>query len=134
MFRINLVLAFAALSLMAVGFPGCGKPSPTENQQTPARTGEQHDDHDHAHREDAYAENHAKSDMDKMKEGLAGLAEEDQASAMKQHFCPVSGQMLGTMGEPIKVTVDGQEVWVCCNGCKKDLEAEPEKYLAKPKK
>jgi len=31
----------------------------------------------------------------------------------------------------IAVTVKGQDVWLCCEGCKKDIEANPDEYLAK---
>ncbi|WP_460166783.1 hypothetical protein [Thermostilla marina] len=50
---------------------------------------------------------------------------------MKQHICPVSGEMLGSMGTPIKVDVSGRQVWICCEGCRDSLLAEPDKYLAK---
>ncbi len=50
---------------------------------------------------------------------------------MKQHFCPVTGEMLGVMGPPEKVDVNGESVWICCYGCKDKLLADPEKYLAK---
>tara|TARA_R110002072_G_scaffold303004_1_gene491227 strand:+ start:29088 stop:29306 length:219 start_codon:yes stop_codon:yes gene_type:complete len=69
--------------------------------------------------------------MDKMMETLASFSEEDKASAMKQHFCPVSGEMLGVMGRPEKMEVEGQTVWICCDGCKDKLLADTEKYLAK---
>ena len=68
-----------------------------------------------------------------MTEALAVFSEEDRQSAMKQHFCPVSGEMLGTMGAPEKVDVNGKGVWICCEGCKDRLLDEPEKYLAKLK-
>ncbi len=44
------------------------------------------------------------SDMQKMKAELAKLTSSDAASAAKQHHCPVSGKMLGTMGAPRKLT------------------------------
>lgn len=69
--------------------------------------------------------------MAKMMEGLAELSPEDKESAMKQHICPVSGEMLGSMGTPIKVDVSGRQVWICCEGCRDSLLAEPDKYLAK---
>lgn len=72
-----------------------------------------------------------KTDMEKMEESHADFSEEDRETAMKQHFCPVSGEMLGTMGEPKKIRVNGQTVWICCDGCKDQLLAEPDKYLAK---
>ncbi|GIX05098.1 MAG: hypothetical protein KatS3mg114_0967 [Planctomycetaceae bacterium] len=69
--------------------------------------------------------------MEKMKAELAKLSPEDAASAEKQHLCPVSGEMLGTMGAPIKVDVNGQQVWICCDGCKKALLENPDEHLAK---
>ncbi len=74
------------------------------------------------------------TDMEKMKAELAKLSPEDAASAEKQHICPVSGEMLGTMGPPQKVEVNGQQVWICCDGCKEAIVKDPEKYLAKLKK
>ena len=69
--------------------------------------------------------------MDKMKAELAKLSPEDAESAEKQHICPVSGEMLGTMGAPLKIDVNGQQVWICCEGCKNKLLASPDEYLAK---
>lgn len=74
-----------------------------------------------------------KSAMEKMKAELAKLPPEDAASAEKQHFCPVTGEMLGSMGPPKKVDVKGRQVWICCEGCRKELLANPEKYFAKLK-
>ena len=74
------------------------------------------------------------SDMEKMRAELAKLSAEDAASAEKQHVCPVSGKMLGTMGPPQKIDVNGQQVWICCAGCKDQLLQKPDKYLAKLKK
>ena len=38
------------------------------------------------------------------------------------------------MGAPIKVDVNGQPVFICCEGCKDKLLSKPEEYLAKLKK
>lgn len=66
-----------------------------------------------------------------MKDGLAKLTPEDAAAAERQHTCPVSGEMLGSMGAPLKVHVKDQDVWICCEGCKDQLVAEPDMYLTK---
>ena len=60
----------------------------------------------------------------------------DRAAAEKQAICPVSDEKLGTMGAPYKVTVAGSDgtqhdVYLCCDGCEKDLKSDPDKYLAK---
>jgi Cu(I)/Ag(I) efflux system membrane fusion protein len=71
------------------------------------------------------------SDMDKMRSELQKLSPEDRASAEKQHICPVTGKMLGTMGPPQKVDMRGRQVWICCPGCRDELLNNAEKYLAK---
>ena len=38
--------------------------------------------------------------------------------------------LLGSMGTPIKVDVSGTPVFICCEGCRESLLAEPAKYLA----
>jgi YHS domain-containing protein len=64
-------------------------------------------------------------------ENLAELSPEDRALVAQQKICPVSGETLGSMGKPVKVTVQGRVVFLCCPGCKKEIERNPEKYLAK---
>ncbi|TWT35343.1 Archaeal TRASH domain protein [Posidoniimonas corsicana] len=48
-----------------------------------------------------------------------------------QKLCPVMDEPLDGMGGPYRVNVDGRAVYICCPGCAKKLQAEPEKYLAK---
>ena len=114
--------------LLILGLYGCNSPEsdPVTPPATPASdTAEDHADHDHGDHADA------DSPMAKMMPGLKELSPEDHKSAMAQHMCPVSGEMLGTMGAPEKVDVNGKSVWICCDGCKEKLLADPDKYLAK---
>lgn len=46
-----------------------------------------------------------------------------------QEFCPVTGARLGSMGDPVPVTVGGKVVYVCCAGCVNKLLGDPERYL-----
>jgi hypothetical protein len=62
---------------------------------------------------------------------FASLSEPDRTAALAQKICPVSDEALGSMGTPLKVTVEGREVFLCCEGCKKAIEEDPNKYLAK---
>ncbi|MFA6241942.1 MAG: hypothetical protein WC655_13490 [Candidatus Hydrogenedentales bacterium] len=39
--------------------------------------------------------------------------------------CPVSGQKLGSMGDPVIKVHEGREVRFCCNGCVSKLEKDP---------
>ena len=45
--------------------------------------------------------------------------------------CPVTGEALGSMGEPPAKVIDGRLVKFCCEGCIPAFEKEPEKYHAK---
>jgi len=64
-----------------------------------------------------------------VRESLAKLSPEDRAAAIAQRTCPVTGDLLGEMGTPIKVRVQGRDVFVCCQGCVKKLQKDPQKYL-----
>ncbi|MEX2316000.1 MAG: heavy metal-binding domain-containing protein [Pirellulales bacterium] len=60
---------------------------------------------------------------------LAKLAPDDQRLARMQKTCPVTGLVLGSMNTPVKVTVGGRVVFLCCSGCVAPLRDHPEKYL-----
>ena len=44
--------------------------------------------------------------------------------------CPVSGQELGSMGDPVVAEYDGREVRFCCDGCVSTFEDDQETYWA----
>lgn len=48
-----------------------------------------------------------------------------------QKTCPVTGEELGSMGTPIPVTVKGQTIYVCCQGCAGKVRKDPGASLAK---
>ena len=48
--------------------------------------------------------------------------------------CLVSGEELGSMGDPIVIIHEGQEIKFCCDSCQPKFEKEPAKYLALLKK
>jgi hypothetical protein len=50
------------------------------------------------------------------------------AAIAQQKLCPVTGKLLGSMGQPVSVTVKGQEVFVCCAGCVDAVTADPLKF------
>ena len=57
--------------------------------------------------------------------------EADQAAITQQRVCAVAGSKLGGMGTPIKVTMNGQTLFLCCKGCVGKLEKDPAGYFAK---
>ena len=47
--------------------------------------------------------------------------------------CLVSGEKLGSMGKPVEMVHEGQQIKFCCKSCRPDFEKEPAKYLSKLK-
>ena len=64
-----------------------------------------------------------------MKKLDAAVVEKQKASLTAKK-CPVSGEELGSMGDPINVVISNQTFALCCKGCEKKLRAEPAKFLA----
>lgn len=62
---------------------------------------------------------------------LAKLSPEDKAAAEAQGACPITDLGLGSMGVPVKVTVKGRTVFLCCGGCKSAVEKAPDGVLKK---
>ena len=64
-------------------------------------------------------------------EALAGLSKEDRSLADSQKYCAVMTEsLLGSMGAPLKVEVNGQPVFLCCKGCKAKALRDAEATLA----
>jgi hypothetical protein len=65
-----------------------------------------------------------------IQDNLARLKPADRELAEAQRFCPVLKRRLGEMGPPIKMVIKGQPLFVCCKGCARKAQANPEKTLA----
>lgn len=142
----RLVFLFGTLAVTAAVavFIGCAQeeaPAPPPGEMSgpamemgdePVRGHAEHADHDHG---EHAGHDHGMSDMSEAEreqaEALAKLSPEDRALAEKQKICPVSGERLGSMGKPYKVTVKDREVLLCCQGCEGEIKENPDKYLAK---
>jgi hypothetical protein len=58
------------------------------------------------------------------------LSPEDRAVVDAQEWCAVStDERLGSMGPPLKLDIKGESVFVCCKGCKRKAESDPDKTL-----
>jgi hypothetical protein len=68
-----------------------------------------------------------------VKANLAKLSRADRALAEAQKSCPISGELLGSMGKPFKELIQGQPVLLCCDGCRDDALKLPKKTLEKVK-
>ena len=59
------------------------------------------------------------------------LPEEDRQPAKAQAICPVTGTPLGSMGVPVKITLRGKPVFLCCQGCVGKAKQDPDGTLKK---
>jgi Cu(I)/Ag(I) efflux system membrane fusion protein len=64
---------------------------------------------------------------------LDELSEADRKLALAQRVCPVTGAPLGSMGVPVKMTLRGQTVFLCCQGCVGKAKRSPDEMLKKLK-
>ena len=63
---------------------------------------------------------------------LAKLSKEDRAAAEAQKYCAIQTKgLLGSMGVPIKLDLNGTPVFLCCKGCTGKAKANPKATLAK---
>ena len=105
---------FAALLLLSA--VGCG---PTASHPKPAGTPAA----GNPPSEDARAQ--------EIRQALAQLPEADRKSAQAQRICPITDAPLGSMGKPVKIRVEGQDVFICCGSCEDELKQNFGKYASK---
>jgi hypothetical protein len=132
--RLQMVMVYLVMLGIAAVAIGCGratepqvKPKPEVNkennkQATTATTGKE--------AQTEHADAAIKADS---LSGLAELSVEDRVLAQKQKICPVTGEELGKHGKPIKFSVNGEIIFLCCSGCVDAIKKDPDKYLAKLK-
>jgi hypothetical protein len=63
--------------------------------------------------------------------GLKELDEADRELAKKQKVCPISGESLGSMGKPDKMTVKSRVIFLCCRGCEAEVKKDEDGTLKK---
>lgn len=116
--RLNrAVLLFVACTPLALG---CSRTNTTHVAPLANASHAVHDHGDHAHGADP-----------EIAKALASLSASDRAAAENQKVCPVTDEPLGSMGAPMKVSVQGRDVFICCEGCKEPLTDDPGTFLAK---
>lgn len=65
---------------------------------------------------------------------LAACAATGPTSGAKPYplnTCIVTENELGSMGDPVSINHEGQQVKFCCKPCVKKFQADPQKYLSK---
>ena len=74
------------------------------------------------------------ADQAEVKANLAQLSPEDRALAEKQKYCvEQSDELLGSMGKPIKLTIKGETVFVCCKSCEKHAQETRTRRWPRPR-
>ena len=46
----------------------------------------------------------------------------------EEGVCVVTGNKLGSMGDPVSFQYEGKKYWVCCAPCIKKFKKNPDKY------
>lgn len=87
---------------------------------------------DDASKKDAAKTASVKLEADEIAE-IKKLPAGEQDMALKQAVCPASGEHLGSMGTPIKVSAEGKTFYLCCKNCEKEVKADPKSVVAKLK-
>ncbi len=104
--RRFLITAIVVLALPAAAMVGCG--SKEENPQV------------------------AGNSSQGTKKADASKADNARVTAAKAiDWCIVSGEALGSMGDPVSYTYKDREMKFCCKSCVKQFEANPMAYLAR---
>jgi len=120
MFRRHLVISAGLAIAFTTLIVGCG-----EKPKTPAKAD--------AGKSGAAAKAGASESAEakEIRETLAKLEDTDRKLAEAQGVCPVSDEPLGSMGVPPKMKVKDRDVFICCAGCEKAVEKDPDAILAK---
>jgi hypothetical protein len=113
------LLGMLTLTLNQVSACGCycrsQEPAPTADSREPAKAADQNEEAE-------------------IKANLAKLPAKDRKLAEEQKFCAVENDSrLGAMGVPVKVLIKDQPVFLCCKGCTKQAQKDPDKTLDKVK-
>jgi len=109
------------ITTLAILVTGCEpQTSPPSSSTESSPTHQDSDDHQH--------DDHGDADVTA---AMEKLSPEDRKEAEAQKFCAVMGDtLLGSMGAPLKLDVDGRPVFICCSGCKSRALKNPEQTLA----
>ena len=71
----------------------------------------------------------------KIKAAIEKLPEADRKLAEAQRYCPTQPETrLGSMGQPVKLDMNGKTVFLCCESCRDDAVADPKATLVEVEK
>jgi hypothetical protein len=113
MFR-KTYLAFAGPAVLGVAIvAGCSKQqaAPTPSADSPDSSS-------------------AEASSEKIETAMSKLSAEDRLAAVAQRVCPVTGELLGFMGKPIKISQGDRHLFVCCAGCEEEAQTKFDEFYA----
>jgi hypothetical protein len=77
----------------------------------------------------------SQKEEERVRAGLAKLSAVDRRLAEAQQFCAIQGSnRLGSMGPPVKIMIQDQPIFLCCDGCRKEALDNPPRTLAAAEK
>lgn len=112
MSRFDLVAAASFLSAVALGCNDTTTKQPTTPAVAPT------------------AVESGSEEASKIAKAMDKLPEADRQAAETQATCPVTGELLGSMGKPIKLIVGDKQLFLCCAGCEKKATEKFDEYYA----
>lgn len=62
-------------------------------------------------------------------QGIAMLPVAEQAIALQQRTCPISGHLLGSQGVPYRTVLNGRSVYVCCEDCVRNQYPQGQNFI-----
>ena len=68
---------------------------------------------------------------DRQESSAATSVSESAAKPYPLDVCIVSGEKPGSMGDPVVIVHEGQEIKFCCDSCVPKFKKDPGKYLSK---
>jgi hypothetical protein len=117
------LLALGLAAATSLFLAGCGNGNQAGHDHS--QDGHDHAGHDHADGE---------SDAATQVAGLMESPTEAQIAAAKAYpleVCIGSGEELGSMGDPVVMVYNGQQIKFCCKSCVDDFKADPASHIAK---
>ena len=129
--RLEMIACAGLTTLLFIGCQQRGTSVTNTSTDHPA-TMHSEREHDLEHENDGHDKGINESGEAKIDASLGNLNSEDRQLAESQRYCAVMNHnLLGSMGTPIKIDVNGEPVFLCCAGCKVKALRNPEDTLAK---
>lgn len=129
----SLTNTLLILGISTILFVACSSSNDTTQDMVKDTT---HHEMDEMHHEDNSSPEHESDQSshdaeDTSMEGSHAKTMQSEQSDYPLLKCLVSGEKLGSMGEPVIEIIEGREVRFCCGGCPDKFKAQLAKYFDK---